>query len=360
MEKEQLRLSVPGRIVLFGEHQDYFALPVISAGINLRMRFEGFRISGPPRFLIEAPDIGMKYELDAGRPGPYSSSRDYLQSALNLLLKKGVRFPCAWRVCIRSEIPIGKGVSSSSAMVIGWLRFLAEVGEGPVPDSPHELAMAGYQAEVVEFGESGGMQDHFACAYGMLRRIECKPPYKSAPMDNPPTGLILVDSGSFKETVETIRRNRSMVERGMDRIRQRLGPLDIGDLDLDLARKTLGDSLHEMETERLLMTLETRDLTRKGAAILKKTPLDYEALGNALTEQHVLLRDGMNASTPVIEQMIEAARGAGSSGSKINGSGGGGCFIALAPGSENSVVAALRRLGARTYRIEIAGGVQTE
>ena len=38
-----LIISAPGRICLFGEHQDYLDLPVIPAAISLRIRLEGAR-----------------------------------------------------------------------------------------------------------------------------------------------------------------------------------------------------------------------------------------------------------------------------------------------------------------------------
>jgi galactokinase len=35
--KNRIKVSAPGRICLFGEHQDYLGLPVITAAIDLRL-----------------------------------------------------------------------------------------------------------------------------------------------------------------------------------------------------------------------------------------------------------------------------------------------------------------------------------
>ncbi|MFC1564948.1 galactokinase family protein, partial [candidate division KSB1 bacterium] len=40
---EKLIVSAPGRICLFGEHQDYLGLPVIAAAIGLRISVSGER-----------------------------------------------------------------------------------------------------------------------------------------------------------------------------------------------------------------------------------------------------------------------------------------------------------------------------
>jgi len=40
-DKRLLSVSAPGRICLFGEHQDYLGLPVITVAINLRIAIEG-------------------------------------------------------------------------------------------------------------------------------------------------------------------------------------------------------------------------------------------------------------------------------------------------------------------------------
>ena len=40
-----MEITTPGRICLFGEHQDYLGLPVIAMAISLRMRIKGYQRS---------------------------------------------------------------------------------------------------------------------------------------------------------------------------------------------------------------------------------------------------------------------------------------------------------------------------
>jgi len=52
-------VSTPGRICLFGEHQDYLGLPVIAAAISKRIQIKGdFRPDKTVHFSL--PDVGTE------------------------------------------------------------------------------------------------------------------------------------------------------------------------------------------------------------------------------------------------------------------------------------------------------------
>jgi len=83
---------------------------------------------------------------------------------VNILRRSGWEVRNGFDCRIRSTIPINAGVYSFSALTVAWLKFLVEA-EGVGADfSPDDLARLAHQAEVVEFGEPGGMMDHFAAA----------------------------------------------------------------------------------------------------------------------------------------------------------------------------------------------------
>ena len=69
---------------------------------------------------------------------------------------------------MRGEIPINAGTSSSSALLITWLNVLNRMADAPRPLTPEQLAELAYRAEVLEFGEPGGMMDHYATAVGRI------------------------------------------------------------------------------------------------------------------------------------------------------------------------------------------------
>ena len=57
-----MKVSTPGRICLFGEHQDYLLLPVIACAISQRITITGSKRMGGI-ISIEMPDIGVTTTL---------------------------------------------------------------------------------------------------------------------------------------------------------------------------------------------------------------------------------------------------------------------------------------------------------
>ena len=74
---------------------------------------------------------------------------------------------------------------------------------------------------------------------------------------------------------------------------------------------------------------------------------DYAELGQLMNIGQGLL-NALGVSTPELERMIEVARQAGAAGAKLTGAGGGGSIVAICPGAEQAVAAALRAAGYST------------
>ena len=169
-------VSTPGRICLFGEHQDFLGLPVIAAAIDRRITLEG-----SPRqdsmIVIDMPDIGRKIEIDLSKPIEYADSRDYLRSCINVLRREGLPLTQGFDCRMTSNIPINAGVSSSSAMIVCWIGFLVEFSGKTSDFTQERIARLAHRAEVLEFGEPGGMMDQFSTAMGKVIYVDCRPPF---------------------------------------------------------------------------------------------------------------------------------------------------------------------------------------
>ena len=160
-----LAISTPGRICLFGEHQDYLYLPVIPAAISLRIRIEGRRRSDS-LVRLSLPDINSEESFRLDENLQYNKKRDYFKSVVNVLHRRGFEFLCGFDCEVRSRIPIQAGTSSSSALNVGWTHFLTRMSEHAVTLTPEVIARYAHEAEVIEFNEPGGMMDHLSTAFG--------------------------------------------------------------------------------------------------------------------------------------------------------------------------------------------------
>jgi len=165
--------TAPGRICLFGEHQDYLGLPVIAAAISLRLCIE-VNVENPilNRYRVILPDMAGEDLINTAMPIFYENRRDYLRSAINVLREAGYSLPRAMTAVISSQIPIGAGSSSSSALTVAWTCALLHGSGRAEAFDPMSVARLAHRAEVLEFNESGGMMDQIIIAHGGICFID--------------------------------------------------------------------------------------------------------------------------------------------------------------------------------------------
>ncbi|MFC5408345.1 mevalonate kinase [Larkinella bovis] len=354
-----LSVSTPGRICLFGEHLDYLGLPVIAAAINRRIRITGTH--RPDRkVMINLPDINEREEFElSGSHLPYTKERDYFRSSYNVLVRHGYRFSRGVECEVHGTIPINSGTSSSSALVASWLHFLMRMSDRPRLLSRQEIGNLANEAETREFGEPGGMMDHYSTAIGDVIYLESEPEIEIEELRPKLGAFVLGDSLEAKDTLTILGRLRSGVNGIVKKIQEYNPEFSLHTADrLELA--DYRSYLSGGENTLLEGTLSNRDILREARQVLEAADLDHIHLGNLLNRHHTNLRDAQRISTPKIDRMLEAALNAGALGGKINGSGGGGCMFAYAPGHAGAVAEAIEREGGTAYIIRVDEGTKVE
>lgn len=356
--KYDLIVSSPGRICLFGEHQDYFGLAIIAGAINLRITISG-RKRADRRIHLDLPDIGEVEDIDLDAPLAYTRPRDYLKSGVNVVRRAGARLEHGWDCLVRGTIPINAGTSSSSALVVAWVKFLLEAAGDPRAKDADQVAELGFLTEVAEFKEPGGKMDHYASAKGQVVSIHFGDDFKLTHIRRPLGKFVLANSLQKKDTTGTLGFIKSNVLNGAAAVRRTIDGFGLRSAVGAAERKAI-DGLPNDERRLLSGTLETRDLTARGEQLFLATEFDHAEFGRLLTAQHRVLRDRLGISTPKIESLMEAALKAGAYGGKINGSGGGGCLFVYAPEAPERVAAALDAAGGKAYVVTIDEGMRRE
>ena len=97
-----LRVKSPGRICLFGEHQDYLDLPVVSMAISLHSTIIGKKINSR-KIIVHKQDLGEieSFSLDDLK---YDDDRDYFKSGIVTCMKEGLEFSNGFEVEIESAL----------------------------------------------------------------------------------------------------------------------------------------------------------------------------------------------------------------------------------------------------------------
>ena len=351
-------VRAPGRMCLFGEHQDYLGLPVIAAAIDRYIEMRARR-NGGDRFRIEMPDIDAFREIHTEDRFPVLEKRDYFASTLRVLRRYGCIPTEGYDVEIRGTIPINAGASSSSAVVVAWVRLLLALFGPEVKADALTVARLAYESEVKEHGEPGGMMDHYSISLGSVIFIDTAREDGVETLAESLEGLVLGDSRLPKDTVGTLGSIKQNTRRCLDLLSKGIPGFDLKDVaeaDLPVLLKRLPEDI----SGYFLAAVRNHACTWRAYREFRKTIPDLAAIGELMNLHHAVLRDQLKLTVPKIDAMIDAARYAGALGAKINGSGGGGSIVVLAPGREAEVVEALQQAGAQAYPVQVAEGVRVD
>jgi len=364
-----IRIKSPGRICIFGEHQDYLNYPIISMAISKYIYLEAERIP-EPKFLINMPNINSFVEiLLNNKELDYESNRDYLFSGYNQFIRKRSRFEKGYSIKITGDIPINAGVASSSALVIAWLYFLNIISETKL--DLFQLALEGYNTEVKEFKEGGGMMDHFSSVFGNL--IYLKPIFPKPNLilyDLNLKGFVLGNSMEKKETVDDLVRTKNLTLDAFEKISNIMSGFNQFYTKLEEIQPYL-PSLKKEHQEKILGNIINRDITYKAKELIDKQLsllkqgeksniiVDfYLKLGYLLNLHQEQLRDNIKISTNKINNIIASCLNSGALGGKINGSGFGGTMFALMPNNVQLIKKVIEDAGGEAFIIETSKGVE--
>ncbi len=359
----ELSVSAPGRVCLFGEHQDYLRLPVITAAINLRVTITGH--ARPDRLVqLDLPDVGSveRFALpDKDDRLEYIRERDYFRSVVNVAAQAGLNLRNGCEGTVRGSIPINAGTSSSSALNVAWTKFLIAASRitDPKVNAPEHIAHLAYLAEVEEFDEPGGMMDQYATAVGGVLFVDFTEPLKIEKLQIHLGTFVLGDSGQAKDTKGILSRVKQGVLNATEKIREEDPVFDlrtVSEARLEGYRRLVSPSEFEVLTGAIL----NREITSIALKNFCAEVFDHEEFGELLTEHHQVLDKLLHISTSKIDDMLDRALKAGAYGGKINGSGGGGCMFVYAPEDPQAVAKAVEKAGGKAYVISVDHGVRLD
>ena len=346
----------PGRICLFGDHQDYLGLPVIACAIN-RSVILSSEENATGQFLIRMPDIKSERIILIDDSFASLDTGDHFASALRVVRRYGCIPDVGFDIELKSTIPINAGTSSSSAIIVAWIHFLLVAFGCNQEISASFIAQLAYEAEVLEHNSPGGKMDQYTIALGNIIYIDTGKSFSYENIGTELHGLILGVSGIPKQTIGLL---GALKGKALEAIAQ----VQVAKHNFNLQMATLDDMepLSEFISEELqpyfYAALKNHDITQKARKLFRKPSPDLKTIGQLMSEHHQVLKDILKITVPRIDAMISAALNAGAFGAKIVGSGGGGSMVALAS-SENipAVIEAIKQAGAvNAYEVSVAKG----
>jgi galactokinase len=330
----------PGRVNLIGEHTDYNDGIVMPAAIEFATYVEVSE-RADRRLVVHSENYPETIEFDLDDPDPHARGHwsDYVRGVAVMLGLAGHRVGGA-NLRIRSDVPMGAGLSSSAALEVA--AALALLRDEALDRT--ELAKLCQRAENEFVGVRCGIMDQFIACHaraGQALMLDCRSlEYRYAAL---PLGVKLVIANTMvRHSLASgeYNRRRAECEEGAAYFERSLRDVTVD----DLARE--GRGLSEVVCRRCRHVITENGRVMAASAALERG--DLKTFGKLMEQSHRSLRDDYEVSCAELDAMVEiAASEPGVYGSRMTGGGFGGCTISLV---EEEYVEAFRETILRRYR----------
>jgi len=356
-QKKTIKIQAPGRICLFGDHQDYLGLPIIACAIN-RYIYLSAKSNEDAVLKLDMPDIGEQRVIDLNQPILPITNRDHFVSAINELELEGFIFDQGYDIEIKGNIPINAGLSSSSAIIVVWISFLSEAFGTTNKMTPEDIAKLAYRAEVLHYNAPGGMMDQYSISIGNLLYLNTING-KHIIINNTIQTLIVGESGVPKETLDVLSNLKANALDAIAMVQAKVQDFKIENAtmeDYQLYKSCVSDKLRPI----FYAAVKNYEITKNAFKFLTQDAIDLCEIGILMNEHHAVLKDVLKITVPIIDKMIDGALTNGALGAKIVGSGGGGCIVALTDeANEEKVIQGILEAGASSaYKVSVSHGVK--
>lgn len=360
MNSKELVSRASGRVCLFGDHQDYLELPIIACAIDRYIEIKGIQNS-TREFHFDMLDLNKKRSFSIDESFEHLEKGDHIASALRVLRRYDCIPMIGYDLKISGNIPINAGLSSSSALVVAWIRFLLKAFGSSYQISNELIAQMAYEAEVLEHNSPGGKMDQYTIAIGNIIHLRTDASNELREIKKSIAGLIVAESGTPKNTVGLLGDRKGKALKAIELIKEKHP-------DFQLQKVKWSEVVHYIRDLPLELVpyfqaaIQNHEITQQALHELTLEALDYVRIGDLMNQHHEVLRDLLKITTPKIDAMINAALNAGAYGAKIVGSGGGGSICAIAPLEKaQQVIEAIEKVsGHDAYLVNITTGNQEE
>lgn len=351
-------IRAPGRVNLIGEHTDYnggLVLPIAiepQVLIACRKREDGkvHLASAAPEFKGNDAVYSIREEIMPGAP----KWANYCKGVTAELLKAGRKLS-GMEAMIVNSLPVGSGLSSSAAILVGIGRaHLTLSGEDM---DGQELALLCQRAENHYAGAPVGIMDQTIVANGRAGQammLDCRDLSKTFVPLNPQVARIVIANtmvrheltgGEYGQRRKQCEAAVAYFQKSNPRVRF------LRDVTMDQVasgKSVLGDETYRRARHVVGEIARTQD----AAKFLQAGKFDE--FGRLMQQSHASLRDDYQVSCDELDYLSdEAMKVSGVFGARMTGGGFGGCMVAaVKPDCAEALMAHLKRSYKDAYNID--------
>ena len=309
---ERVVAFAPGRVNLIGDHTDHTGGLCLPMAVSMGITVEGERGGDEVVLASDAEAVDARVPIDVGDPsGTEPAWARYVAGVVSQ-----VRPGRGLVGVVRSDLPVGAGLSSSAALEVAVALAIGFDG------TALELARRCQLAEQQATGVPCGILDQLASVGGVAGHalvMDCdRLTLRPVPVPDD-LEIVVVHSGQGRRLADSAYAERRAQ---CEAAEAQVGPLriatlaDVGRIDDPVLRRRA----------RHVVTENRR--VRDAASALEAD--DGPTLGELFVESHRSLRDDFESSTPVVDATVERlCASTGVHGARMTGGGWGGCVVAV-------------------------------
>ena len=328
---QHLTVKAPGRINLIGEHTDYnegFVMPAAiqkAATVYIEKREDS-------AIHLFAEDIQESYTLNLDTVA--KSSKDWANYIIGVIaqFQKLVTIPAGFTLRLKSDVPIGAGLSSSAAIecaVAFAINELFALGLDRM-----QLTKMAQKAEHEYAGVLCGIMDQFASMFGKKDQVillDCKTMhYQYYPLKLANYDIVLLDT-QIKHALASSEYNtrRAECEQGIVLIQQKYPTTkSLREVSMDMLNECVDSSQMKKVYNRCKYVIEEIERTQAAAKDLQEGQL--AAFGQKMFATHDGLSLLYEVSCPELDFLVKELKdNPNIIGARMMGGGFGGCTINL-------------------------------
>jgi galactokinase len=328
---QHLTVKAPGRINLIGEHTDYnegFVMPAAiqkAATVYIEKREDS-------TIHLFAEDLKESYTLNLDTVT--KSSKDWANYIIGVIaqFQKVVTIPKGFTLRLKSDVPIGAGLSSSAAIecaVAFAINELFSLGLDRM-----QLTKMAQKAEHEYAGVLCGIMDQFASMFGKKDQVillDCKTMhYQYYPLKLANYDIVLLDT-QIKHALASSEYNtrRAECEQGIVLIQQKYPTTkSLREVSMDMLNECVDSSQMKKVYNRCKYVIEEIERTQAAAKDLQEGQL--AAFGQKMFATHDGLSLLYEVSCPELDFLVKEVKdNPNVIGARMMGGGFGGCTINL-------------------------------
>ena len=324
--KAPLRIGLAGGGTDVSPYSDLYGGAILNATISLYANASIEPIN-KQKIILNAVDRGEELMFDFTNELPLDGKLDLLKGVYNRIQQDYDMPEMGFKISTFVDAPAGSGLGTSSTLVVAIIGAFAEMLKLPMGE--YDTAHYAYDIERKDLQLAGGKQDQYAATFGGVNYMEFFADDKVVvnPLRVKQKILFELENNLLLYYTSTNRDSGKIIEQQSKNV-------------VDKKESSI-EAMHHLKEQAQMMkeALLTGRLNEIGDI------LDY-----GFTQKRKMAE---GISNSLLEEIYETAKGAGASGGKISGAGGGGFMIFYCPGTtKHKVIRSLEKFGGQHWNYQ--------